>query len=321
MVYQWEPETQYNVGDVVEYEGHKYKIVQPHRSQSDWAPPLTPALWARLPEEYHGGEHHEHHEQPQQQQPQQPYVPPQGGYDEKPWDQQTKQQVPVHHEEQKKSWDDIDPERKKQLELGGGLVAGLAAIGAGYFAYKHHEKSEEEKKAQVWGLQTWLKDAQARTEDFHRNGPRGPATWVLAHGTNIPQGAFPGGEENGEPVYISRAFYEGGLTVGKASSRLKKGAVIGFAHDEIDFDTYEVLLADPRGVRWVSTHGKLNLAELGARPVEGGREPNGTPLFIAQAHHNNSILPGKCSEKLKAAFIPYKGTEKEVSDYRVLCYA
>ena len=29
------------------------------------------------------------------------------------------------------------------------LVAGLAALGAGYFAYKHHEKSEEEVRARA----------------------------------------------------------------------------------------------------------------------------------------------------------------------------
>lgn len=31
--------------------------------QSGWEPPATPALWGRVPEEYH--EHHEHHEQRQ----------------------------------------------------------------------------------------------------------------------------------------------------------------------------------------------------------------------------------------------------------------
>ena len=50
--------------------GAKYKIIQPHTSQSDWLPPNTPALSGRVPD----GEHHE-----QQQQQQQP-TPPQYSY-------------------------------------------------------------------------------------------------------------------------------------------------------------------------------------------------------------------------------------------------
>lgn len=86
----WEPGTQYNYGDIVEFEcklfnlvdshslsssfiGARYKIIQPHRSQvtpavpctislviivssyyftqSDWTPPVTPALWGRIPDD------------------------------------------------------------------------------------------------------------------------------------------------------------------------------------------------------------------------------------------------------------------------------
>jgi hypothetical protein len=35
-------------------------------------------------------------------------------------------------------------------------VAGAAAIGAGYFAYKEHEKSEEEVKSHIDFFDTWL---------------------------------------------------------------------------------------------------------------------------------------------------------------------
>ena len=101
--------------------------------------------------------------------------------------------------------------------------------------------------------------------------------------------------------------------------------------------TYEILLGDPRAVRWVNFRGRLDLQELAARPVEAGRESNGTPLYVAQCHHNNGVHPGKISEKLNSAylkfplnfshvllffraltcniagaFIPYGGTEKEV---------
>ncbi len=112
------------------------------------------------------------------------------------------------------------------VQVGGGLAAGLGLLGAGYYAYKHHEKSGEEvsnypgsdsqdstkcssqKKAQVWGLQGWLTDAQRRTQEFYQNGPQGPVTWVLVQDKHVPEGAFPAGEVDGEPLYVCRAFHE-----------------------------------------------------------------------------------------------------------------
>ncbi|KAI0344718.1 carbohydrate-binding module family 12 protein [Trametopsis cervina] len=316
MVYQWEPETQYNIGDVVVYEGHKYQIVQPHRSQSDWAPPLTPALWARLPEEYGGHSQEAPAYQPSYEQPQQSTPYP----EEKRWDEHQHQRVDIDHEEQKKNWWDLDDKRKKELEIGGGLALGAAVLGAGVFAYNHHQKSEEEKKAHAWGLQSWLKDAQQRTQAFHQYGPQGPVTWVLVQGKNLPPNPFPGGEEHGQPLFISRAFYEGSIQVGKASRAFDTGAAIGYGHKEIGLSSYEILLADPQAVHWVNARGHFKPEELGVRPVEAGREANGQPLYIAQAHYDNGIHPGKCSPHLDGAFITYGGTEKEVKEYRVLCY-
>ena len=35
----------YSVGDVASYDGVLYRVVQAHRSQADWTPDKTPALW------------------------------------------------------------------------------------------------------------------------------------------------------------------------------------------------------------------------------------------------------------------------------------
>ena len=59
-----------------------------------------------------------------------------------------------------------------------------------------------------------------------------------------------------------------------------------------------MLVGDSRSVRWVEHSGRLDLGSLGARPVEAGRESDGTPLFIAQAQVHNTITPGKISERL-----------------------
>ena len=67
----------------------------------------------------------------------------------------------------------------------------------------------------------------------------------------------------------------------------------------MQLDTYEVLVGDRNAVHWVDASGRLDLNALGARPVEGGWESDGTPLYIAQAHINNGVHCGKISEKLK----------------------
>lgn len=331
----WQPGTHYNAGDVVEYEGSRYQIIQPHRAQGDWAPNATPALWGRMSGDSgghsgghgHGGHNQSHgqgqgygqgqgqgqgygNNQGHQQQPQQQY-----NYgNEKPPAEPTK-------EEQKKDWRDLDDDRKKQLAVGGGLLAGAAAIAGGYFAFKEHEKSEEEKKAQTWALQNWIKDAEDRTRQFKQNGPSGPCTWVLTEGKNIPSGAIVGGEERGVNLYICRAFYDGAIIPGKAAPGMKLGGVLGYCDEEIDVPKYEVLIGDMRGLRWVQAHGRLDLRNLGAKPVEGGRENDGTHLYIAQAPHKGATHPGKASDKLDGAYIPYGGGEKRVDNYQVLCYA
>jgi hypothetical protein len=39
----------YSIGHLVLHQGTTWKCIQAHRSQSDWAPPRTPALWVKVP--------------------------------------------------------------------------------------------------------------------------------------------------------------------------------------------------------------------------------------------------------------------------------
>jgi len=336
-IYEWAPGTYYNLETIVIYQGVRYKIIQAHQSEPRWEPPNTPALWGRLPEDFGGYQqpppqaepfrdggnnsgYNPGYIQPGAQQPQQA-PPAQGGYgDEKNWDQHEEQHVDIRHVERKQNWYDLTPERKKQLEMGGGLVAGLALLGGGYYAYSHHNKSEEEKKAHVWGLQNWLHEAEARTQAFYNNGPSGPTTWLLMNeGDNIPRGAIPGGEQDGKTLFICRGFYEGSLQVGKVAPGFP--AVVGYGHKEIKLPKYEILVGDEPALRWVDHHGHARADHIQGQPVEGGHEADGTPLVIAKAHHHNSIVPGKASGKLDGALIPFANSEVEVKEYNILCYA
>jgi len=336
MLEYWEPGTQYNDGAKVLFEGVQYKIIQPHRSQSDWTPPVTPALWGRI--EVGDYEHHPHHEKSGQwteDRKPEPYAPsydqapqqPQQHQHQEPQQQQQQQQAPQGgatptHEERQKHWFDLDDERKKQLEVGGGLMAGVGALAAGYYAYQKHGKNEEEEKAHLWSLNNWLREAEQRTEAFRNGSYPGPVAWVLNQGKHIPSDAIEGGFERGAPLYICRAYHEGGLMIGKACSVFKKGAVIGYKKEEIHLDKYEILVGNPHAVRWVNLSGQFNLESLGGlRPVEGGREPGGAPQYIAQAPYHGAVHPGKaCEEFGNGCFIPYDSTEKKVAEYAVLCY-
>ena len=66
--------------------------------------------------------------------------------------------------------------------------------------------SREEEKAQAFELQNWLRSAQQRTEEFLRNGPRAPTTWVLAN-PHAPyeRDLLQGGEGQGGRYFIARA--------------------------------------------------------------------------------------------------------------------
>ncbi|KXN90187.1 hypothetical protein AN958_04677 [Leucoagaricus sp. SymC.cos] len=314
MTQPWEPGTQYNYDDVVEYQEHRYKIIQPHRSQSDWTPDITPALWGRLQDSHHVG----HHQQQQQQQYEQQQY-------QQSWQQQQQQQPPSYDygkqeqgpppgSDHHKNWLE---EHKKALEIGGGLAAGLGLLGAGIGAYKHHEHQKEERG----GFEAWANAARSHANTFYTEGPRGPVTWVYNEGKRIPQGAISTGTEHDWTLYIARCWMDESVQLGKASDVFKEGAVIGYRNDEHHVDKYEILLGDMRGLKWVPTSNHLNVDYLGARPVEGGYENDGTPLYVVRAHHKNAWHPGKASSKLEGAFIPYDGKEKCVKEYEVLCYA
>jgi len=325
----WEPGTQYNSGDVVEYEGNHYKIIQPHRSQSDWAPPITPALWGRVHQhdvynesgqQQHQQQHHDQGNQQWQQQQQPPQQQQQNsGYDgmqQAPY--QDHKPEPQQHQENK-PWYKLDNDHKDAIGLAAGLIGGLGAIGGAALIYKEHEKSKEEKERAARGASNWLETAQYHTEEFYKNGPRAPYTWVLTHGKTIPHGAIVVAQEHDWLLHPARAYCDGGIQLGKASSAFQKGAVLGYQREEHHVEAYEILLGDMRGLKWVPTRGKLNVHSLGARPVDGGKENDGTPLYVAKALHKGVEHPGKASEKLDGAYIPYDGKEKQISDYFILC--
>jgi len=312
----WQPGTQYNHGDEVAYEGARYRIIQPHRSQGDWTPPVTPALWGRMQEgghshqapqhcapqqsHQHGGQQQQHQQQQhlgghQQQVPPPAYQQGQQGHGQaKPSKEDGDSSGSEDEEGNKKPW-------KKAALIGGGVLGGAALLGAGVALYKHREKKEDEKERAALATS-------------------GPVSWEFVSGKSIPRNAIAGGRESGGTLYVCRGNHNGSTTPGKAGAHLHTGAVIGYGNKEVGLGGYEVLVGDARSVRWVSVQGKLKIKDLDARPVDGGKDSDGTRLFIARANIQGATHPGKVGEGFKAAFIPWGGKEQEISSYEVLCY-
>ncbi|THH08084.1 hypothetical protein EW145_g2940 [Phellinidium pouzarii] len=310
---QWQSDfVDYHVGDVVDFDGKRYRNIQAHRSQSDWAPNMTPALWEDTGDSSGGGSGYQpSYSQPQQpQQSQQPAPPPPQKWDSAPQvpnsGYQTDDGIQVSQPETEKKWYDLDDKKKNALlisslclafsfslpirlglssiQLAGGLAIGLSALAGGaYYEHEKHKKEGEESKAQAWELQNWMVAARQRTEQFLNEGPRAPVTWVYSEFLDMPalrDNLVLGGEEHGHTWYIARAPHIGGLQPGKC--RPKVGAFFGFGHEAIHVKQYEALIGDSRGVRWVPMSGRFSFETLGARAVEGGREDDGTPLAIAR---------------------------------------
>jgi len=256
MTRHWEPGVAYSTGEVVEYQGQRYKVIQGHSSQSDWAPgAATAALFQPLGSD-------EHHEPPQQCHE-------------------------IRHEHPQVPAQDANPPKPNSSG----------------------------------GRDGWLQDARHRADEVHRNGPRAPATWVLVSGHEIPRGAIEAGREGDNTLYVARAYVEDGLYIGKAVKHLSRGAEIGRQHKSHALHEYEILIGDPRAIRWVETRGVPNPHDFAARPVDAGLDGYGHQIFIAQVSHNRGVHPARASSGASGAYLVYGDGELAFQEYRVLCYA
>ena len=71
-----------------------------------------------------------------------------------------------------------------------------------------------------------------------------PGRWVAASGGLIPEDAVVAGHEaDGEPLFVARAIFQGGLHPGKVRLAFK-AANVGFANKEQKAFQYEVLVDD-----------------------------------------------------------------------------
>jgi hypothetical protein len=135
--------------------------------------------------------------------------------------------------------------------------------------------------------------------------------WQAGAANALPQWAMPAGfEADGTPLYIARASFNGGLQVGKVNPT-HTSAYIPWGGKENPVTAFEVYTG---GGRWVPA----NSAEVPAGAIVGGKEADGTPLYIIRAPWEGSLVPGKFNPRFHKGYIPYAGAEHEIQSFEIL---
>lgn len=138
----------------------------------------------------------------------------------------------------------------------------------------------------------------------------GSAVWVGANGSDIPAGAFVGGQDNGEGLIVGRAHHEGALIPGKVvpSHGVCYVAWGGGEHGKGD---YEVLVGS---ATWVQGTG----SNIPPTALPAGESEDGEPLFVGRAQHEGTITIGKVQPSHGVCYISYAGQELGFAEYEIL---
>ncbi|KAI0632696.1 hypothetical protein C8Q77DRAFT_838195 [Trametes polyzona] len=123
------------------------------------------------------------------------------------------------------------------------------------------------------------------------------------------------------PVFLGRVPWPGGgVQPCKVVSGFYPPARVPFGgREHVHNGIVDILKVDERTMEWVSAaHGAV---PAGRRPVEGGRESNGEPLYFALAPLGRVWVPGKVGPHLPGAHIAFGGREHIVREgYDILCW-
>lgn len=136
-----------------------------------------------------------------------------------------------------------------------------------------------------------------------------PLVWrITSYGEYMPPNAVIGGYENGSPLFVCHADYNGGTHIGKV---VNGNCYFGWGGREIVTSNYEVL-STTTPLSWIP-------ASNGYVPpyaVQGGEQNGGQPLFVCQAYFHGSMHPGKIVGQF--CNISWGGQEIVMRDYNVL---
>uniref|UniRef100_A0A336MXE7 CSON006343 protein n=1 Tax=Culicoides sonorensis TaxID=179676 RepID=A0A336MXE7_CULSO len=140
-------------------------------------------------------------------------------------------------------------------------------------------------------------------------------TWLppLQDATVPEKSVQAGTDHDGSKIYVGRAQHAGSWLVAKVIPRINK-AYVGYDRAEILVTNYEVLVGDKYS--WVKDeNGNVPENAFIAGTTGSG---NGEPLYVGRGHYERSLTPGKIHKSHGCLYIPFGGTEHEITQYEVL---
>ena len=136
--------------------------------------------------------------------------------------------------------------------------------------------------------------------------------WVRSNlSADASRGFVAAKEADGSPVYIIRAPFEGGLTVGKFSPRIR-GAYVPWGGKENPVSAFELFVGQAEWKKYERT------AAFPENAIVGGSEADGTPLYIIRGNIGALQVPGKFNKNHRTAYVPWNGKEEAVESFEIL---
>lgn len=142
-------------------------------------------------------------------------------------------------------------------------------------------------------------------------GGGGSLCWVGASNGQVPPRAFVGGEDNGEPIYVTRANFQGALIPGKLLAS-HGTSYVAWGGAENACSEYEVLV-DFHG-NWQATNG----SNIPPNAAPAGQSEDGEPLYVGRVVHDGCLTIGKVQPSHGVLYIPFGGQELAFQDYEIL---
>lgn len=135
--------------------------------------------------------------------------------------------------------------------------------------------------------------------------------WLPGSDGSVPPNALVGGKDiDGEPLYIGRARYGGGLLPGKMKPK-HRGCYVGHGGKEHLIKHYEVLCNISH--EWRETRKD----EIPPGALEAGYAETGERLYIGRIKHKGNMCLGKVQPSHECLYIVFGGKEIAYKSYQI----